>query len=113
MGVFFVWQFAELHRSGAFRLDFVGTVLETSTVTQPREITRWRIFSTRWRPGEAGSVREHYREFDTWLRCQSPERIERKRAEADLTFRRVGITFAGYGDDAGTERLVPFDTACG
>ena len=35
------------------------------------------------------SVREHYREFDNWLRRQSPEHIERKRAEADLTFRRV------------------------
>ncbi len=57
-----------------------------------------------------GPVREHYREFDSWLRRQTPEHIERKRAEADLTFRRVGITFAVYGDDAGTERLIPFDT---
>ena len=58
----------------------------------------------------AGSVREHYREFDSWLSRQTPEHIARKRAEADLTFRRVGITFAVYGDDAGTERLIPFDT---
>jgi uncharacterized circularly permuted ATP-grasp superfamily protein len=56
------------------------------------------------------AVREHYREFDQWLARQTPEQIERKRAEADLTFRRVGITFAVYGDDAGTERLIPFDT---
>jgi uncharacterized circularly permuted ATP-grasp superfamily protein len=60
--------------------------------------------------GDAGTVREHYREFDSWLKRQSPERIARKRAEADLAFRRVGITFAVYGDDAGTERLIPFDT---
>jgi uncharacterized circularly permuted ATP-grasp superfamily protein len=60
--------------------------------------------------GETGTVREHYREFDGWLKQQSAERIARKRAEADLTFRRVGITFAVYGDDAGTERLIPFDT---
>jgi uncharacterized circularly permuted ATP-grasp superfamily protein len=60
--------------------------------------------------GGTGAVREHYREFDDWLKRQSAERIERKRAEADLTFRRVGITFAVYGDDAGTERLIPFDT---
>src|SRR5258708_8910155 len=32
-----------------------------------------------------------------------------KRAEADLIFHRVGITFAVYGDDQGTERLIPFD----
>jgi uncharacterized circularly permuted ATP-grasp superfamily protein len=32
-----------------------------------------------------------------------------KRAQADAAFRQVGITFAVYGDDAGTERLIPFD----
>jgi len=55
-------------------------------------------------------IREHYREFCGWLQRQSAEIIERKQAEADLTFRRVGITFAVYGDEAGTERLIPFDT---
>jgi uncharacterized circularly permuted ATP-grasp superfamily protein len=60
--------------------------------------------------GESGAVRDHYQAFDAWLQRQSAERIERKRAEADLTFRRVGITFAVYGDGAGTERLIPFDT---
>jgi uncharacterized circularly permuted ATP-grasp superfamily protein len=59
--------------------------------------------------GTADSTREHYREFHHWLAKQSPERLQRKRAEADLSFRRVGITFAVYGDDAGTERLIPFD----
>ena len=58
----------------------------------------------------SAEIREHYREFCGWLQRQSAETIERKRAEADLTFRRVGITFAVYGDDAGTERLIPFDT---
>ncbi len=58
---------------------------------------------------DSGKVREHYREFESWLSEQAPEVIERKRAEADLIFRRVGITFAVYGNDAGTERLIPFD----
>ncbi|MBA5690515.1 circularly permuted type 2 ATP-grasp protein [Rugamonas apoptosis] len=58
----------------------------------------------------SADVREHYREFCGWLQRQSADIIERKRAEADLTFRRVGITFAVYGDDAGTERLIPFCT---
>jgi uncharacterized circularly permuted ATP-grasp superfamily protein len=35
--------------------------------------------------------------------------LELKRAEADLIFRRVGITFAVYGDDLGAERTIPFD----
>ena len=55
------------------------------------------------------SVRDHYRDFATWLAEQPPQTIARKRAEADLIFRRVGITFAVYGNDAGTERLIPFD----
>lgn len=57
-----------------------------------------------------GSVRPHYREFAAWLAQQSLETMRNKRAEADLVFRRVGITFAVYGDhDDGTERLIPFD----
>jgi len=59
--------------------------------------------------GADGAVRAHYREFDRWLGDQSSETIHYKRTEADLVFRRVGITFAVYGDDAGTERLIPFD----
>ena len=54
-------------------------------------------------------VRAHYGEFERWLSEQSAETMRFKRAEADLVFRRVGITFAVYGDDAGTERLIPFD----
>ena len=55
------------------------------------------------------TVRAHYARFSRWLSTQSPETIARKRAEADLLFRRVGITFAVNGDLSGTERLIPFD----
>jgi uncharacterized circularly permuted ATP-grasp superfamily protein len=56
-----------------------------------------------------GAIRDHYREFDVWLSEQSTDSISAKRTEADLIFHRVGITFAVYGDDQGTERLIPFD----
>ncbi len=56
-----------------------------------------------------GHVRSHYREFESWLSRQSDDLMRLKRAEADLVFRRVGITFAVYGESAGTERLIPFD----
>jgi uncharacterized circularly permuted ATP-grasp superfamily protein len=56
-----------------------------------------------------GTIRDHYQDFAAWLAEQAPEVIERKRAESDLIFRRVGITFAVYGNEAGTERLIPFD----
>ncbi|AKC70627.1 circularly permuted type 2 ATP-grasp protein [Pandoraea oxalativorans] len=56
-----------------------------------------------------GATRSHYRRFDDWLKCQTEDVLHHKRAEADLAFRRVGITFAVYGNEAGTERLIPFD----
>ncbi|ALE58447.1 hypothetical protein AC233_28555 [Burkholderia sp. HB1] len=55
------------------------------------------------------AVRPHYARFERWLEKQGNEAIARKRAEADLLFRRVGITFAVNGDLSGTERLIPFD----
>jgi uncharacterized circularly permuted ATP-grasp superfamily protein len=59
--------------------------------------------------GPDGGVREHYQAYDNWLKETPAERIERKRAEGDLAFHRVGITFAVYGEEAGKERLIPFD----
>jgi len=54
-------------------------------------------------------TRTHYQGFDRWLSEQPADIVARKRVEADLMFRRVGITFAVYGSEAGTERLIPFD----
>ena len=56
-----------------------------------------------------GGIRAHYQGYDRWLKETPLERIARKRAEADLAFHRVGITFAVYGEEAGKERLIPFD----
>ncbi len=58
---------------------------------------------------ERGDVRPHYEGFDQWLSEQSAESMVTRRLEADLNFRRVGITFSVVGDEAGTERLIPFD----
>jgi uncharacterized circularly permuted ATP-grasp superfamily protein len=59
--------------------------------------------------GPDGQVREHYRAFSSWLASTPKDRVRQKRAEADSLFHRVGITFAVYGEEAGTERLIPFD----
>ncbi|MBK8760850.1 MAG: circularly permuted type 2 ATP-grasp protein [Sulfuritalea sp.] len=56
-----------------------------------------------------GSVRDNYQAYAEWLRAMPAEVTARKREEADLLFHRIGITFAVYGEDAGTERLIPFD----
>ena len=53
--------------------------------------------------------RAHYAPYATWLAQEPPERLERKRAEADAVFHRLGITFAVYGDVEGGERLIPYD----
>ena len=59
--------------------------------------------------GADGAVRSHYAAYDDWLKSTSKSRIDQKRAEADVLFHRLGITFAVYGEGAGKERLIPFD----
>ncbi|MFM9914285.1 MAG: circularly permuted type 2 ATP-grasp protein [Rhizobacter sp.] len=58
-------------------------------------------------------VREHYRGYEQWLAQQPGDVMKSRREEAEMIFRRVGITFAVYGakdeDGSGTERLIPFD----
>lgn len=56
-----------------------------------------------------GAPRAHCRHYCGWLQEQPPERLAQKRTEADALFHRLGITFAVYGENAGTERLIPFD----
>jgi len=63
--------------------------------------------------GDAGEVRKHYEAYARWLQAQDPQTMAARREEAEMIFRRVGITFAVYGDKdedgSGTERLIPFD----
>jgi uncharacterized circularly permuted ATP-grasp superfamily protein len=61
----------------------------------------------------SGEVREHYKPYARWLASQAQELMRSRIEEAEVIFRRVGITFAVYGakdeEGAGTERLIPFD----
>jgi len=56
-----------------------------------------------------GSVRAPYQAYNAWLQRAAPDLLSRRHAQADLLFRRIGITFAVYGEAAGAERLIPFD----
>jgi uncharacterized circularly permuted ATP-grasp superfamily protein len=58
---------------------------------------------------DAGKIRPHYAAYAGWLSEMPEERLAHKRAEADALFHRFGITFAVYGEEGGTERLIPFD----
>lgn len=56
-----------------------------------------------------GDCRPHYQAFARWLADTPVELLDQRRREADLLFHRAGITFTLYGDEQGTERLIPFD----
>jgi len=56
-----------------------------------------------------GGVRAAYADYRDWFDEQDPALLKRKGGEAESFFRRTGITFNVYGDDAGEERLIPFD----
>ncbi len=56
-----------------------------------------------------GTVRMAYGQYGEWLDSTSKDFLNKKNSLADLMFRRLGITFTVYGDDAATERLIPFD----
>src|ERR1700747_2496801 len=59
--------------------------------------------------GPAGETRQAYGELSRWLKEPPPHALEYRRQEAELLFRRIGITFAVYGDAEAQERLIPFD----
>lgn len=59
--------------------------------------------------GPDGALRPAYLELSRWLEETPPDALEYRRHEAELLFRRIGITFAVYGEAADTERLIPFD----
>jgi uncharacterized circularly permuted ATP-grasp superfamily protein len=56
-----------------------------------------------------GSIRSHYRTHADWLAEKPQDFLPQKQREANALYTRMGITFAVYGDDSGTERSIPFD----
>ncbi len=56
-----------------------------------------------------GTVRSHYRTYAEWLEGKPADFMQQKQREANALYTRLGITFAVYGDESGTERSIPFD----
>lgn len=54
-------------------------------------------------------VRTPYSEYQKWFSNEDPSRLTKKSKEAEVFFRRTGITFNVYGQAAAQERLIPFD----
>ena len=59
--------------------------------------------------GPGGALRSAYAALDRWLKETPADTLEYRRKEAELLFRRIGITFAVYGEAEAQERLIPFD----
>ncbi len=56
-----------------------------------------------------GTVRACYAEVKRWIDETGIDGLHRRMDEAEAIFRRIGITFAVYGEGGDPERLIPFD----
>lgn len=56
-----------------------------------------------------GGIRPPYVLIEQWFKTLSRKDVDRALREAEAIFRRQGITFAVYGDNQASERLIPFD----
>ena len=61
------------------------------------------------RAGAGGQARPPYDVVARWVSDVGCERLHERSVEAEEVFRRTGITFNVYGDEAAEERLIPFD----
>ncbi len=58
---------------------------------------------------QEGAVRPPYARLEDWTKAMPAELRQMKQAEAEALFRRIGITFAVYGEGGDPDRLIPFD----
>ena len=56
-----------------------------------------------------GEVRIPYARLEEWTKSMPGPVRAQKQAEAEALFRRIGITFAVYGEGGDPDRLIPFD----
>ena len=56
-----------------------------------------------------GTSRPGYEFLADWLKSTPHDLLALRQQEAELLFRRVGITFAVYGNTEAEERIIPFD----
>jgi uncharacterized circularly permuted ATP-grasp superfamily protein len=59
--------------------------------------------------GGPDGIRAPYALVDAWLKSVPADQLALKRREAEVLFRRIGITFAVYTEGGDAERLIPFD----
>ncbi|WP_372045113.1 MULTISPECIES: circularly permuted type 2 ATP-grasp protein [Tistrella] len=75
------------------------------------DATDTRIFDemSGWAGADPDALRAAYAGIREWLAQTPHDRLHLKRREAEVLFRRIGITFAVYGEGGDPERILPFD----
>lgn len=58
---------------------------------------------------DTGDCRAAYASLSQWLDGIDPDLLVSRQKEAEVLFRRIGITFAVYGETTPQERIIPFD----
>ena len=58
---------------------------------------------------QGDAVRPPYAGLESWMKDMPAGLRIQKQAEAEALFRRIGITFAVYGEGGDPDRLIPFD----
>jgi uncharacterized circularly permuted ATP-grasp superfamily protein len=56
-----------------------------------------------------GSPRDPYKKYFQWFAEQTHAHLEQKARDAENIFRKTGITFAVYGHEDASEKIIPFD----
>ncbi|MEM7058898.1 MAG: circularly permuted type 2 ATP-grasp protein [Pseudomonadota bacterium] len=59
--------------------------------------------------GTGDTARPPYSQVARWIEQSGTELLQKRSEEAEAIFRRIGITFAVYGEGGDPERLIPFD----
>jgi uncharacterized circularly permuted ATP-grasp superfamily protein len=59
--------------------------------------------------GKGDTARAELAALGTWLDDTFESELHRRQQSAEATFRQLGITFAVYGDENASERIIPFD----
>jgi uncharacterized circularly permuted ATP-grasp superfamily protein len=58
---------------------------------------------------DADAIRPPYEKVAEWIQGAGVDFLKLRQTEAEAIFRKIGITFAVYGEGGDPERLIPFD----
>lgn len=72
-------------------------------------MTTQAAFDELWGTSRGKSPRPGFEPLAEWLSETSEIELDRRQEAAEVAFRNLGITFAVYGDEQESERIIPFD----